>query len=96
MDKDRLEVMVDVMRKSLQSYIKDSRRGSDKDKQTIETLLKRSLCECTSKTSSESFSTDDKNQEDLTIGSSQHSIQDSMLTNSLHSIPEQELKFGTS
>jgi len=37
----------------------------------------------------------DKNQEELPIDSSQHSIQDSILTNSLNLIPEQE-KFGTS
>ena len=48
----------------------------------------------TAKTSLESSSTD-TNQEDLPDDSSQHSIQDSILTNSSHSIPEQE-KFGTS
>ena len=38
----------------------------------------------------------DENPEDLTISSSQHSIQNIILTNSCNSIPEQELKFGTS
>eukprot|EP00579_Thalassiosira_antarctica_P032643 CAMPEP_0201994860 /NCGR_PEP_ID=MMETSP0905-20130828/2553_1 /ASSEMBLY_ACC=CAM_ASM_000554 /TAXON_ID=420261 /ORGANISM="Thalassiosira antarctica, Strain CCMP982" /LENGTH=357 /DNA_ID=CAMNT_0048549905 /DNA_START=46 /DNA_END=1119 /DNA_ORIENTATION=+ len=65
------------------------------DVQAIETSLKLALSECTSKTSLES-SFSDRNQEDLTIGSSQHSIQDIILTNSRHSIPEQELKFGNS
>jgi len=63
--------------------------------QAIETLLKLSLTDGTAKTSLES-SFSDENQEALTIDSSQHSFQDSMLTNSFHSIPEQELKFGTS
>lgn len=93
MDNARLQVMVDALRKSFQSYIKDSRRGSDKDKQTIHTLRRLSVSECTAKTSlASSFTVDNENQEDTPLDStSQHSIQDDILKNSLRSIPEKEL-----
>ena len=93
MDAARLQVMIDVTRKSFQSYIKDSRRG-------LKTLLRLSSDESTAKTSLGSSFTDE-NQEDLphdsylSHDSSEHSIQDSILRDSLHSIHEQE-KFGTS
>ena len=90
MDNARLQVMVDALRKSFQSYIKDSRRGSDKDKQTIHTLRRISVSECTAQTSlASSFTVDNKNQEDTPLdSSSRYSIQDDILRNSLCSISE--------
>eukprot|EP00579_Thalassiosira_antarctica_P031480 CAMPEP_0202032978 /NCGR_PEP_ID=MMETSP0905-20130828/65809_1 /ASSEMBLY_ACC=CAM_ASM_000554 /TAXON_ID=420261 /ORGANISM="Thalassiosira antarctica, Strain CCMP982" /LENGTH=388 /DNA_ID=CAMNT_0048596861 /DNA_START=68 /DNA_END=1234 /DNA_ORIENTATION=- len=110
MDNARLQFVIDATRKSFQSYIKDSGIRRDKGKQTIGTLQQEdklqqwlsvsknftlSSSEHTAKTSLESSFTEIK-PEDLPIDSSHHSSQDSMIRNSLHSIPEQEFKFETS
>lgn len=62
LDNAKLEVMVDAIRKSFESYIKDSRRNSAENKAKIKSLLRLSMSERTRETCplGNSFVTDTK------------------------------------
>eukprot|EP00581_Thalassiosira_minuscula_P012281 CAMPEP_0183718130 /NCGR_PEP_ID=MMETSP0737-20130205/11471_1 /TAXON_ID=385413 /ORGANISM="Thalassiosira miniscula, Strain CCMP1093" /LENGTH=442 /DNA_ID=CAMNT_0025947627 /DNA_START=45 /DNA_END=1370 /DNA_ORIENTATION=+ len=88
----RLQVIVDVTRKSLQTYIKDHR----KEKHTAPTSMKSSMMSGRTSRTSLTSSYTCTNQDELPVDSSHNSTNDNMLRNSLNSIPEQELDIGTS